>query len=78
MHFRSAGYAFSWFGSGCRGMVTMSLADAREGGAGVVADSLFELAPEPQLLIDPFADRVLAANAAARRFFNTQTVVERV
>jgi PAS domain S-box-containing protein len=28
---------------------------------------LFELAPEAQLLVDPYADRVLAANAAARQ-----------
>jgi PAS domain S-box-containing protein len=30
-------------------------------------DELFEQAPEAQLLIDPYADRVLAANAAARQ-----------
>lgn len=59
-------------------MVTLPLADAREGGAGIVADSLFEMAPELQLLIDPFADRVLAANAAARRFFNSPSLVEGV
>ncbi|MGB5254677.1 MAG: sigma 54-interacting transcriptional regulator, partial [Sedimenticolaceae bacterium] len=29
-------------------------------------DDLFELAPEPQMLIDPYADRVLLANAALR------------
>ena len=34
------------------------------------ADTLFEMAPEPQLLIDPFDNRILASNAAARRFFN--------
>ncbi|MCG6967590.1 MAG: sigma 54-interacting transcriptional regulator [Chromatiaceae bacterium] len=31
--------------------------------------ALFELAPEAQTLIDPYADRMLAANAAARRLF---------
>ncbi len=36
-------------------------------------DELFELAPEAQLLIDPFADRVLAANAAFRRMMGFST-----
>lgn len=34
---------------------------------GLSSDDLFELAPEAQVLIDPHADRVLAANAAFRR-----------
>ena len=42
------------------------------------ADILFERAPEPQLLIDPFADRILFGNAAARRFFNIDGAVDRV
>ena len=58
--------------------MSMPLVDPRDGNAGLVADTLFELAPEPQLLIDPFADRILAANAAARRFFNTDAAVDRV
>jgi len=33
----------------------------------VRVDRLFELSPEAQILIDPYADRVLEANAAARR-----------
>jgi PAS domain S-box-containing protein len=43
-----------------------------------LADSLFELAPEPQLLIDPFADRILACNAAARRFFTSDAASDRL
>ena len=36
-------------------------------GAWPGTETLFESAPEAQLLLDPYADRVLAANAAARR-----------
>ena len=41
-------------------------------------DDLFEQAPEPQLVIDPFADRLLAANAAARRFVGMATETGKV
>ncbi len=43
-----------------------------------LADTLFELAPEPQLLIDPFGDRILACNAAARRFFTSDAAIDRL
>lgn len=36
-------------------------------------DLLFEFAPEPQILIDPVADRLLACNAAARSFLDLTT-----
>jgi PAS domain S-box-containing protein len=35
-------------------------------------ESLFELGPEPQLVIDPFADRLLACNAAGRRLLHLE------
>jgi PAS domain S-box-containing protein len=40
------------------------------------AQSLFELAPEPQLVIDPFADRLLACNAAARRLLQLEAQID--
>ncbi|MCB1723168.1 MAG: sigma 54-interacting transcriptional regulator [Chromatiaceae bacterium] len=53
-------------------MTTLSIRPetVRFGGAlrgGDDATTLFESAPEAQLLLDPYADSVLAANAAARR-----------
>ncbi|WP_078120840.1 sigma 54-interacting transcriptional regulator [Thiosocius teredinicola] len=46
--------------------------------AAPAGDDLFELAPEAQVVIDPFADRLLAANAAFRRMmgFSTDEVCE--
>ena len=39
---------------------------------------MFELSPEPHLLVDPFADRILAVNVAARRFLRTDVTLERL
>ncbi len=40
--------------------------------AGEQAERLFELAPGAQVLVDPYADRLLAANAAARRLIGCE------
>ena len=40
--------------------------------AATASDDLFERAPEAQLLMDPYADRILAANAAARELLDIE------
>ena len=40
--------------------------------AGEQGDRLFELAPVAQVLVDPYADRLLAVNAAARRLIGCE------
>ena len=40
--------------------------------AGEQSERLFELAPVAQVLVDPYADRLLAVNAAARRLIGCE------